>query len=107
MFRNGEAEKVSSKPTLVCRSYIDDIEFGSNNWDDVCEMQLQQSWLKLFAFLSRITQCNISFSLPKSQFGRRKVETLSHWVSGEAIQAKPKNQPTLLKLRISTSKRGL
>ena len=99
MFENGEIEDEVVRPIISRRSYIDDIQFGSNSWPDACEM--------LEKFLRRMTQCNISLSLPKSEFGRRKIEALSHWMSGDGVEPKPKDLDGLMKLAFPTTKKGL
>ncbi|TYZ61219.1 hypothetical protein PybrP1_000755 [[Pythium] brassicae (nom. inval.)] len=99
IFRIGEVGDMMVKPVFLRRSYIDDIAFGARTWDECCEMAKR--------FLDRMIECGISLSLPKSQFGQRKIEFLSRYVSVEGLEAKPKDLSGLKALEFPTTKRGL
>ncbi|POM74854.1 Reverse transcriptase, partial [Phytophthora palmivora] len=55
---------------------------GAGTWDELCE--------DLDALLYRLRYWNISVSLPKSEFGKRKIPYLSHEIGAEGIRAIPK-----------------
>ncbi|KAE8876758.1 hypothetical protein PF003_g39141 [Phytophthora fragariae] len=69
-------------PVLGRSSYIDDIAHGAETWDQLCD--------DLDALLYRLRYCNISVSLPKSEFGKRTIHYLSHEIGAEGIRATPK-----------------
>ena len=69
-------------PVLGRSSYIDDIAYGAKDWDQLCET--------LDRLLYRLRYWGISVSLPKSSFGKKSIEYLSHYVTRTGIQAKPK-----------------
>lgn len=97
IFSHGEPDDSHPGPVFLRRSYIDDIAFGTRTWNECCET--------LARFLKRMKQCGVSLSLPKSQFGQRRIDFLSHCVSTEGIEAKPKDLPGLKALLFPTTKK--
>ena len=79
------------KPVLDRTSYIDDVGFGAEFWDAVCK--------KLDQLLYWLRYWNISVGLPKCEVGKYVVGFLSHMISREGIQAKPKILKTIKDLQ--------
>jgi len=77
------------KPILARSSYIDDVGFGAEFWSAV--------GTKLNELLYWLRYWNISVGLPKCEIGKYVV-FLSHLISREGIQAKPKILKTLKEL---------
>ncbi|KAE9302753.1 hypothetical protein PR003_g22178 [Phytophthora rubi] len=69
-------------PVLGRSSYIDDIAYGAETWDQLC--------IDLDRLLYRLRYWGISVSLPKSEFGKKTISYLSHEIGAEGIRAKPK-----------------
>ncbi len=61
VFHRGVVVGPEVKPIIFGRSYIDDINFGARNWDDLCE--------SLKKLLESFRYWGISISLQKSAFG--------------------------------------
>lgn len=83
VFNVGEAVLSDTRPVLFRRSYIDDINFGAVTWSEMCEM--------LRCLFASFREWGISISLPKSAFGKKSVEFLSHLVTREGIKSAPRN----------------
>ncbi|OWZ03729.1 reverse transcriptase [Phytophthora megakarya] len=64
-------------PVLGRSSYIDDIAHGAPTWDQLCE--------DLNALLYRLRYWNISFSLPKSEFGKLTILTVPNNAQRESL----------------------
>ncbi|KAE8966201.1 hypothetical protein PR001_g28484 [Phytophthora rubi] len=69
-------------PVLGRSSYIDDIAYGAETWEQLC--------VDLDRLLYRLRYWGISVSLPKSEFGKKTISYLSHEIGAEGIRAKPK-----------------
>ncbi|KAE9006151.1 hypothetical protein PR003_g15733 [Phytophthora rubi] len=69
-------------PVLGRSSYIDDIPYGAETWEQLC--------IDLNRLLYRLRYWGISVSLPKSEFGKKTISYLSHEIGAERIRAKPK-----------------
>ena len=85
IFHHGIPERIGFTPILnnMRRSFIDDIMYGRETWNEVV-----RSTEKL---LDRFKECKISLGLKKCFFGKKQVEMLSHLISSDGIEAKPKN----------------
>ena len=99
IFTVGVPEDSKLVPVLRRRSYIDDLAFACVSWIVMCEL--------LRRFLMRMRVCGITLSLPKSQFGKKKVNLLSHSVSEKGIEATPKDVEGFQQLPFPTSKKGI
>jgi hypothetical protein len=95
MFVDGVIEASTNLPVVKRRSYIDDFAFHAKTWEQCC--------ILLERFLSRMSDCKISLSWPKSEFGKKVIEYLSHLISREGIAAKPKHIDDLMNRKISIS----
>ena len=82
VFENGECLSGNTE-TIGQRSFIDDIGFGAETWNDGIK--------KLEKLLTRLEQCNITLSFGKCEFGKRIVKYLSHKVGRDGIEMKAKN----------------
>ncbi|KAE9265586.1 hypothetical protein PR003_g32411, partial [Phytophthora rubi] len=69
-------------PVLGRSSYIDDIAYGAETWEQLC--------INLNRLLYRLRYWGISVSLPKSEFGKKTISYLSHEIGAEGIRTKPK-----------------
>ncbi|KAE9003691.1 hypothetical protein PR001_g17911 [Phytophthora rubi] len=69
-------------PVLGRSSYIDDIAYGAETWEQLC--------VDLDRLLYRLRYWGISVSLPKSEFGKKTISYLSPEIGAEGIRAKPK-----------------
>ncbi|KAE8983035.1 hypothetical protein PR001_g23563 [Phytophthora rubi] len=69
-------------PILGRSSYIDDIAYGAETWEQLC--------IDRDRLLYRLRYWGISVSLPKSEFGKETISYLSHEIGAEGIRAKPK-----------------
>jgi hypothetical protein len=69
-------------PVLGKSSYIDDIAAGTQSWDEMCDL--------VDRLLYRVRYWGLSVSLPKSSFGKRAIEFLSHEVSRADHRELPK-----------------
>jgi hypothetical protein len=98
-FHRAEVVPADSRPVLFRRSYIDDINFGANSWNEMCEM--------LRALFASFKQWGISINLPKSAFGKKSVEFLSHVVSRKGIQAAPRNLEAVKSMKFPTTMKGV
>uniref|UniRef100_H3H288 Reverse transcriptase domain-containing protein n=1 Tax=Phytophthora ramorum TaxID=164328 RepID=H3H288_PHYRM len=83
VFDSGEPEPQPRPSVLGRRSYIDDILVTAITWDMLCE--------KIEALLNACERWNLSISVVKSFWGRRKVDYLGHRVSVDGLEAHPKD----------------
>ncbi|KAG3075490.1 hypothetical protein PI124_g14898 [Phytophthora idaei] len=97
MFTLGELDESSLVPVFGRRSFVDDICFGGEDFDN-CLATLDR-------LLTRFAQCRISFT--KSIFCQPKVDFLSHEISPEGIKANSKKLDAITELPFPTSKRGM
>jgi hypothetical protein len=86
-------------PVLGRSSYIDDIAYGAKTWEELVGV--------LDQLLYRLRYWRISVSLPKSAFGKRSIQYLSHDVTREGIVATPKIVKGLRELPFPTSLKGV
>ncbi|GMF82087.1 unnamed protein product [Phytophthora fragariaefolia] len=86
-------------PVLGRSSYIDDIAHGAPTWDQLCE--------DLNALLFRLRYWNISVSLPKSEFGKLTIPSLSHEISAEGIRATSKIAKSVQDLPFPSTLKGV
>uniref|UniRef100_H3GWK4 Reverse transcriptase domain-containing protein n=1 Tax=Phytophthora ramorum TaxID=164328 RepID=H3GWK4_PHYRM len=87
VFDSGEPEPEPRPSVLGRRSYIDDILVTAITWDMLCE--------KVEALLDACERWNLSISVVKSFWGRRKVDYLGHRVSVDGLEAHPKDLEVL------------
>ncbi|OWZ00564.1 reverse transcriptase [Phytophthora megakarya] len=99
VFEEGEPEP---KPSVLGRrSYVDDILVTGDSWDSMCN--------RVDKLLDVCDRWNLSISVAKSYWGRRKVAYLRHEVSSASLEANPKeldaiaNLPFLTKLKAMQS----
>ena len=93
VFKDGEPAGPESKTVIGRRSYIDDILFGGETWDELCA--------KLERLMDACEEWGLSISLPKSQFGMKTVEYLGHKVSADGIKGNLKNLDELTRVEFS------
>ncbi|KAE9013489.1 hypothetical protein PR001_g15397 [Phytophthora rubi] len=86
-------------PVLGRSSYIDDIAYGTETWDQLC--------LDLDRLLYRLRYWGISVSLPKSEFGKKTISYLSHEIGAEGIRAKPKIAKGVMGLPFPSTLKGV
>ena len=86
-------------PVLGRSSYIDDIAFGSASWNHLCEV--------LDKLLYRLRYWRLSVSLPKSSFGKKAIEYLSHEINRLGIKALPKILKGIENLQFPASLKGV
>ncbi|KAG2838190.1 hypothetical protein PC129_g5932 [Phytophthora cactorum] len=98
-FTAGEPDESSLVPVLGRRSFVGDICFGSEDFDN-CLTTLDR-------LLTRFAQCRISISSTKSIFCQPKVDVLSHEISPEGIKADSKKLAAITELSFPSSKRGM
>ncbi|OWZ12982.1 reverse transcriptase, partial [Phytophthora megakarya] len=75
------------------------IIYGAPSWNDLCKT--------LNALLYRLRYCNISVSLPKSEFGVKKCKYLGHDISSDGIWASPKPAEKDLNLPLPKTQKGV
>ena len=90
VFMNGEPDPHRKPSVLGRKSYLDDILVPTLSWTSLYQ--------KGHRLLEVCDQWNLSISLPKSVWGRRKVEYLGHQVSISYIEANPKNLGSLVNI---------
>lgn len=82
VFRRNIPAPPELSPVLGQSSYIDDIAYGAENWEQMC--------LDLDRLLYRLRYWGVTVSLPKSEFDKNTTLYLSHEIGAEGIRAKPK-----------------
>ncbi|KAJ0391413.1 hypothetical protein P43SY_011326 [Pythium insidiosum] len=86
-------------PVLGRSSYIDDIAAGTKTWDELCDT--------VDRLLYRLRYWGLSVSLPKSSFGKKAIEFLSHEVSRTGLRALPKVVKGINQLQFPSSLKGI
>ncbi|KAJ8537329.1 hypothetical protein ON010_g13268 [Phytophthora cinnamomi] len=86
-------------PVLGRSSDIDDIAYGAETWEQMCE--------DLDRLLYRRKYWRISVSMPKSEFGKRTISYLSHEIGAEGIRAKPKIAKGVMNLQFPSTLKGV
>ena len=86
-------------PVLGRSSYIDDIAHGARTWEGSCEAADR--------LLYRLRYWRISVSLPKSAFGKKSIDYLSHEINRFGIRALPKILKGIDGLEFPTSLKGV
>ncbi|KAE8994301.1 hypothetical protein PR002_g19978 [Phytophthora rubi] len=99
MFTNGEADASTLTPVFERRSFVDDICFGGESFED-CLGTLDR-------LLARFEECRISISFTKSIFVQSKVDFLSHEVTRAGIRADPKKLKAITELSFPRYKKGM
>ncbi|CAI5719702.1 unnamed protein product [Peronospora destructor] len=99
VFKDGEAETDSRPSVLGRRSYIDDILVPATSWDSLYE--------KVKRLLEVCNKWNLSISLAKSFWGRRKVDYLGHQVSVDGLEAHPKDLESLVNIPFPRTLRSM
>ena len=99
IFDNGEPEDSALLPIMWRRSFVDDVAFGAETFEE-CVMILD--WL-----LARFVQLGICVSFLKSLFCMRKVDFLSHLLSSKGLEIKPKVVTELKAYPFPKSKKGV
>ncbi|KAE9311632.1 hypothetical protein PF008_g20164 [Phytophthora fragariae] len=99
MFTNGEADASTLTPVFERRSFVDDICFGGESFED-CLGTLDR-------LHARLEECRISISFTKSIFVQSKVDFLSHEVTRAGIRADPKKLKAIAELSFPRSKKGM
>jgi hypothetical protein len=99
VFHRNRPSPAQLDPVLGRSSYIDDIAHGTASWDELCQV--------LDRLLYRLRYWNISVSLPKSCFGKRRIPYLSHEVSVEGIKAEPNIVPGVMALEFPKTLKGV
>ncbi|KAE9065276.1 hypothetical protein PF010_g28272 [Phytophthora fragariae] len=99
VFKEGEPETEKRTSVLVRRSYIDDILVTAGAWENLCE--------KVDKLLDACDEWNLSISVVKSFWGMKKVDYLGHRVSGDGMEAQPKDLASLVNLPFPTSLRSM
>uniref|UniRef100_H3H4Z1 Reverse transcriptase domain-containing protein n=1 Tax=Phytophthora ramorum TaxID=164328 RepID=H3H4Z1_PHYRM len=87
MFKSGEPGPEPKPSVLGRRSCIDHILVTAITWDMLCE--------KVEALLDACERWNLSISVVKRFWGRRKVDYLGHRVSVDGLEAHPKDLEVL------------
>ncbi|KAE8988582.1 hypothetical protein PR002_g21722 [Phytophthora rubi] len=99
MFTNGEADASTLTPVFERRSFVDDICFGGESFED-CLGTLDR-------LHARFEECRISISFTKSIFVQSKVDFQSHEVTRAGIRADPKKLKAIAELSFPRSKKGM
>ncbi|KAE8970436.1 hypothetical protein PR001_g27208 [Phytophthora rubi] len=99
MFTTGEADASTLTPAFERRSFVDDICFGGESFED-CLGTLDR-------LLARFEECRISISFTKSIFVQSKVDFLSHGVTRAGIRTDPKKLKAITELSFPRSKKGM
>ncbi|OWY94960.1 reverse transcriptase, partial [Phytophthora megakarya] len=99
VFEEGEPEP-EPKPSVLGRtSYVDDILVTSDSWDSICNHVDEP--------LDVCERLNLSISVVKSYWGRRKVAYLGHEVSSARLEAKPKELDAIANLPFPTKLKAM
>ncbi|KAE9347031.1 hypothetical protein PF008_g8005 [Phytophthora fragariae] len=99
MFTNGEADASKLTPVFERRSFVDDICFGGESFED-CLGTLDRP-------PAQFEECRISISFTKSIFVQSKVDFLSREVTRAGIRADPKKLKAITELSFPRSKKGM
>ena len=99
VFVEGEPETDQTSSVLGRRSYIDDILIPATSWTSLYD--------KVERLLTACDRWNLSISLTKSFWGRRKVDYLGHQVSLAGLEANPKDLGSLVNIPFPTTLRSM
>ena len=99
VFTEGEPEDDHKPSILGRRSYIDDILIPATSWSSL--------YKKVEQLLEACDKWNLSISLTKSFWGRRKVEYLGHQVSLAGLEANPKDLGSLVNIPFPKTLRSM
>ena len=99
VFVEGEPETDQTSSVLGRRSYIDDILIPATSWTSLYD--------KVERLLTACYRWNLSISLTKSFWGRRKVDYLGHQVSLAGLEANPKDLGALVNIPFPTTLRSM
>ncbi|OWZ13092.1 reverse transcriptase [Phytophthora megakarya] len=99
VFEEGEPEPEPKPSVLGRRSYVDDILVSGDTWDSMCN--------KVKNLLDVCERWNLSISVAKSHWGRRKVTYLGHQVSTDGWEAKPKDLEAFSNLPFPTKLKSM
>ena len=95
VFTEGEPETDRAPSVLGRRSYIDDILIPATSWTSLYD--------KVEQLLKTCDRWNLSISLTKSFWGRRKVDYMGHQVSLAGSEANPKDLGSLVNIPFPTT----
>ena len=90
VFTEREPDTSQSQSVLGRRSYIDDILIPATSWTSL--------YNKVERLLEACNKWNLSISLAKSFWGRRKVDYLGHQISAAGLEAHPKDLGSLVNI---------
>ena len=90
VFVDGEPDTSKNPSVLGRRSCIDDILIPAVSWDTL--------YFKVKRLLEVCDKWNLSISLAKSFWGRRKVDYLGHQISLAGLEAYPKDLESLVNI---------
>ena len=99
VFTEGELDTSQEPSVLGRRSYIDDILIPATSWSSL--------YIKVERLLEVCDKCNLSISLAKSFWGRRKVDYLGHQVSLAGLEAHPKDLGSLVNIPFPRTLRSM
>ncbi|OWY91472.1 reverse transcriptase, partial [Phytophthora megakarya] len=94
VFEEGDPEPEPKPSVLGRRSYVDDILVTGDSWDSMCN--------RVDKLLDVSGRWNLSISVAKSYWDRRKVAYLGHEVSSVGLEAKPKELDAFANLPFPT-----
>ncbi|CAI5722015.1 unnamed protein product [Peronospora effusa] len=95
----GEPDTSQKPSVLGRRSYIDDILISATSWASLYD--------KVKRLIEVCNEWNLSISLAKSCWGRRKVDYLGHQVSLAGIEAHPKDLGSLVNIPFPKTLRSM
>ncbi|OWZ02052.1 reverse transcriptase [Phytophthora megakarya] len=87
------------RPSVLDRSYIDDILIPANSWDQLYD--------RVEGLLEACDKWNLSISVVKSFWGMPKLEYLGHKVSHNGLEANPKDLSALTDVAFPGSLRAM
>ena len=99
VFVDGEPDTIQNPSVLGRRSYIDDILIPAVSWDTL--------YFKVERLLEVCDKWNLSISLAKSFWGRRKVDYLGHQISLAGLEAYPKDLESLVNIPFPKTLRSM
>ena len=99
VFTDGEPDTDPKPSVLGRRSYIDDILIPATSWKALYE--------KVERLLEVCDKWNLSISLAKRFWGRRKVKYLGHQISLAGLEANPKDLGSLVKIPFPRTLRAM
>ncbi|OWZ14289.1 LOW QUALITY PROTEIN: reverse transcriptase [Phytophthora megakarya] len=99
LFEEGEPEPEPKPSILGRRSYVDDILVTGDTWDSMCNKAEK---------LLDVSDCwNLSISVAKRYWRRRKVTYLGHQVWTDGLEAKPKDLEAFSNLPFPTKLKSM